>query len=86
MVIREQEDGDRPEPLLRIMDARPMVNAMGNALMGKGSEVISRLGGETSTTLEFLSVPNIHVMYVILWKDRQTGDHVKTVKRQTGAS
>lgn len=66
MVIREQEDGDRPEPLLRIMDARPMVNAMGNALMGKGSEVISRLGGETSTTLEFLSVPNIHVMYVIL--------------------
>lgn len=51
----------RPDPVLRILDARPMVNAMGNQLLGKGSEVISRLGGEASTTLEYLNVANIHV-------------------------
>ena len=39
-----QQQQQQP-PILRIMDARPVINAVGNAFMGKGSEVISRLGG-----------------------------------------
>jgi len=47
---------------LRIIDARPLINAKGNALMGKGHEIIGRLGGESCTTLEFAGIANIHVM------------------------
>lgn len=47
---------------LRIIDARPYINAKGNALMGKGYEVIERLGGSRCTTLEFANIANIHVV------------------------
>jgi hypothetical protein len=47
---------------LRIIDARPMMNAKGNALMGKGHEIIGRLGGDSCTTLDFADIPNIHVV------------------------
>ncbi|CAE7453109.1 MTMR4, partial [Symbiodinium microadriaticum] len=47
---------------LRIVDARPIINAKGNALMGKGHEIIGRLGGEMCTTLSFAGIANIHVM------------------------
>ena len=47
---------------LRIIDARPIMNAKGNALMGKGHEIIARLGGEMCTTLSFAGIENIHVM------------------------
>jgi hypothetical protein len=47
---------------LRIVDARPYINAKGNALMGKGYEVVERLGGSRCTTLEFANIANIHVV------------------------
>lgn len=47
---------------LRIVDARPYINATGNALMGKGYEVVERLGGSRCTTLEFANIANIHVV------------------------
>jgi hypothetical protein len=47
---------------LRIIDARPLMNAKGNALMGKGHEVVARLGGEACTTLDFAGIANIHAM------------------------
>jgi len=47
---------------LRIIDARPFINAKGNALMGKGYEVVERLGGNRCTTLEFANIANIHVV------------------------
>ena len=47
---------------LRIIDARSIMNAKGNALMGKGHEIIARLGGEMCTTLAFAGIENIHVM------------------------
>lgn len=50
------------QPILRIMDARPFMNSMGNTLMGMGHEVISRLGGEDCTRIDFLNIANIHVM------------------------
>lgn len=51
-----------PPHRLRIIDARPMMNAKGNALMGKGHEIIGRLGGDSCTTLDFADIPNIHVV------------------------
>jgi hypothetical protein len=71
--LSENSDRRPPDPCLaredqrfgrrlRIIDARPMMNAKGNALMGKGHEVISRLGGESCTTLDFADIPNIHVV------------------------
>jgi hypothetical protein len=51
-------DGKR----LRIIDARPIMNAKGNALMGKGHEIIARLGGESCTSLSFAGIANIHAM------------------------
>lgn len=36
---------------LRIVDARPYINAKGNALMGKGYEVVERLGRRVSLSL-----------------------------------
>jgi hypothetical protein len=47
---------------LRIYDARPELNAQGNALMGKGFESVSRLGGPEATSLTFLNIANIHAM------------------------
>jgi myotubularin-related protein 1/2 len=47
---------------LRVLDARPIINAKGNALMGKGHEVIARLGGTECTTLKFANIENIHAM------------------------
>ncbi|KAH8064107.1 phosphatidylinositol-3,5-bisphosphate 3-phosphatase [Aureococcus anophagefferens] len=49
-------------PVLRIVDCRPVLNAKANAAMGKGHEVMSRLGGKESATLEFLDIANIHGM------------------------
>lgn len=51
-------DGKR----LRIVDARPLINAKGNQFMGKGHEIIGRLGGEACTTLAFAGIANIHAM------------------------
>jgi hypothetical protein len=56
---------------LRIIDARPMMNAKGNALMGKGHEIIGRLGGDSCTTLDFADIPNIHVVRESLGALRQ---------------
>lgn len=36
---------ENPNAILRIIDLRPFINAKGNALMGKGHEVVARLGG-----------------------------------------
>lgn len=47
---------------LRILDARPLINAKGNALMGKGHEIVARLGGPDCTTLKFANIENIHAM------------------------
>ena len=59
-----EENGDHPQPpILRICDARPLLNAKANAAMGKGHEDIARLGGKESASLEFLNVANIHVMH-----------------------
>ncbi|CAM9693598.1 unnamed protein product [Choristocarpus tenellus] len=50
------------QAVLRIVDARPMISAKGHLILGKGHEVISRLGGSQCATLAFLEIPNIHVM------------------------
>ena len=47
---------------LRILDARPLINAKGNALMGKGHEVIDHLGGIECATIKFANIENIHAM------------------------
>lgn len=44
------------------MDARPMISAKGHLFMGKGHEVISRLGGHRYASLAFLEIPNVHAM------------------------
>ncbi|CAN0521491.1 unnamed protein product, partial [Scytosiphon promiscuus] len=46
--------------VLRIVDARPMISAKGHLFMGKGHEVISRLGGHRHASLAFLEIPNVH--------------------------
>lgn len=48
--------------VLRIFDARPMISAKGHLIMGKGHEVISRLGGPRRASLTFLEIPNVHTM------------------------
>lgn len=45
---------------LRVVDCRPLLNAKGNVLMGKGHEVIDRLGGSKCTSVEFANIANIH--------------------------
>lgn len=45
---------------LRILDCRPLLNAQGNVLLGKGFENVSRIGD--GTTIEFANIANIHVM------------------------
>lgn len=52
----------RRTAVLRIVDARPMISAKGNLIMGKGHEVISRLGGHSRASLTFLEIPNVHAM------------------------
>jgi hypothetical protein len=42
-----------------ILDCRPMTNALGNTILGKGYEIISYYD---NCTLEFLDIDNIHVM------------------------
>ena len=55
-------EGEHSGCRLRILDARPFMNAKANAAKGGGSEVVSRLGGESRTTLDFMNIANIHVM------------------------
>jgi hypothetical protein len=47
---------------LHIVDARPLLAAKGNTLLGKGHEILGRIGGESRATLEFLDIPNIHTV------------------------
>lgn len=58
---RDLQEGRRTA-VLRIIDARPMMSAKGHLIMGKGHEVISRLGGSRQASLTFLEIPNIHAM------------------------
>lgn len=51
---------NKEQPILRLMDARPKLNAMANQAMGKGSERVVHYPFEC--TLEFCSIDNIHVM------------------------
>ncbi|CAM9339174.1 unnamed protein product [Chrysoparadoxa australica] len=48
-------------PTLRIIDARPELSAKGNSLIGKGHEVVSRLG-QGAATLQFADMGNIKVV------------------------
>jgi hypothetical protein len=50
----------QPRTKLRIIDARPLISAKGNVLMGKGHEVIDRLGGARCTSMEYAGIANIH--------------------------
>lgn len=52
----------RENAVLRIVDARSMISAKSNLIMGKGHEVISRLGGHRCASLTFLEIPNVYVM------------------------
>lgn len=47
---------------LRVVDCRPLISAKGNVLMGKGHEVIDRLGGAKCTSVEFAGIANIHAV------------------------
>lgn len=58
----ETSTNPQQPPILRICDARPLLNAKANAAMGRGHETVSRLGGKDAATLEFLNMPNIHVV------------------------
>ena len=50
-------------PIVWIMDARPLVNAMANRLKGAGYEDIEHFKEETFTVkIKFLGIGNIHVM------------------------
>lgn len=51
---------------LRVVDCRPLLNAKGNVLMGKGHEVIDRLGGSRCTSVEFANIANIHGNFYII--------------------
>lgn len=44
---------------LLIMDARPIVNARANAVMGAGYEHVARY---PNCRLDFMGIPNIHVI------------------------
>ncbi|CAM9153189.1 unnamed protein product, partial [Laminaria digitata] len=57
-----QGTGRESTAVLRIVDARPMISAKGHLFMGKGHEVISRLGGHRRASLAFLEIPNVHAM------------------------
>jgi hypothetical protein len=56
-----RESVPKPGPL-HIFDCRPVLNAQGNALKGKGFENVEALGGEKKAKLHFLNIGNIHVM------------------------
>ena len=47
---------------LRVVDARPLISAKGNVLLGKGHEIIDRLGGAKCTSVEYAGIANIHTM------------------------
>ncbi|CAN0388731.1 unnamed protein product, partial [Ectocarpus fasciculatus] len=61
-VVGEEEEERRASAVLRIVDARPMISAKGHLILGKGHEVISRLGGPRRASLTFLEIPNVHAM------------------------
>jgi hypothetical protein len=44
---------------LRIIDARPYINAQANALRGKGYENVGFLGGPTVAALAFMDIHNV---------------------------
>ena len=52
----------RKRTKLRVIDCRPLISAKGNVLMGKGHEVIDRLGGSKCTSVEFAGIGNIHAV------------------------
>lgn len=47
---------------IRVIDARPLLNAKGNVLMGKGHEIVDHIGGESKASVEFAGIENIHVV------------------------
>jgi hypothetical protein len=55
----ERTVGGEPCPLLSILDARPRMNALGNAAKGGGSESVSNYPG---CDLAFLGIDNIHAV------------------------
>ena len=50
---------DKP---LRIIDARPYINAQANALRGKGYENIGYLGGSSVASLAFMDIQNVSIV------------------------
>ena len=55
-----QANPNKDAPVLRLIDARPKLNAIANQAMGKGSERTVHYAFECS--LEFANIDNIHVM------------------------
>jgi len=53
---------ERSQAVLRIFDARSVTVAKSNQLLGGGHESVSQLGGKKQCRLQFLNLPNIHVM------------------------
>jgi hypothetical protein len=51
-----------PSIKIRVIDARPLLNAKGNALMGKGHEIVEHIGGNSKASVEFAGIENIHVV------------------------
>ena len=51
---------NKEQPVLRLIDARPKLNAIANQAMGKGSERVFHY--DFDCTLEFANIDNIHVM------------------------
>lgn len=49
-----------PSQILRIVDARPKLNAQANGIMGKGFEQVKKIAGLAQ--IHFMDVGNIHVM------------------------
>jgi hypothetical protein len=49
---------------LRIIDARPFINAQANALQGKGYENVGFLGGPSVASLAFLDIENVRISYI----------------------
>ena len=87
MVTETSKDSNRRKPKktirLRILDARPLINAKGNALMGKGHEILARLEeAPDCTTLKFANIENIHAMrqsYIVLRQALSGQEEVQVV-------
>ena len=50
---------------LRIIDARPFLNAQANALQGKGYENISSFGGPSVASLAFMDIENVNIRLLL---------------------